>query len=59
MLKMTMPEPYAVFVQNLHADYKQEQLELGYPEDQILDLADYSHTYREWLKERYEETQHG
>lgn len=53
------PEPYAVFVQNIYADYVQEQLELGYPQDQVLTLEEYTHTHHGWLLERYKEHSYG
>lgn len=59
MIEATMPDPYTVFVQNLHSAYVEEQLELGYPRDQVLTLEAYSQTYRAWLVEQYKETHHG
>lgn len=53
------PEPYAVFVQKIYADYVQEQLELGYPQDQVLTLEEYTHTYHGWLLQQFKEKHNG
>ena len=52
-------DPYAVFVNNLYADYVNEKLELGTPPSQILSLADYSSMYYTWLIQQYKEYTNG